>query len=49
VAEEGSAGQAAADAVYSPPRFGRPAQLTFQNGCTLGLGDRIDLRIVCAN
>lgn len=49
VAEEGSAGAAAADAVYAPPRFGRPAQLTFQNGCRLGLGDAIDLRLVCVN
>jgi len=37
-----------ADAIYSPPAFGRPAQLTFQNACTLGLGDRIDVSIVCA-
>jgi hypothetical protein len=38
----------AAGAIYSPPGFGRPAQLTFQNACTLGLGDRIDVSIVCA-
>jgi len=49
VAEENTGAEAAADAVYSPPRFGRPAQLTFQNACTLGLGDRIDVRIVCVN
>lgn len=49
VAAEGDAGAAAADAVYAPPRFGRPAQLTFQNGCRLGLGDRVDVRLVCAN
>jgi hypothetical protein len=49
VAEEGSAGAAAADAVYSPVRYGRPAQLTFQNACRLDLGDRIDVRILCAN
>jgi hypothetical protein len=48
VAEEGSAAQGTAGAVYSAPRFGRPAMLTFQQGCTLGLGDRIDVRIVCA-
>jgi len=48
VVEEGSAGQAGADAVYAAPRFGRPAQLTFQNRCALGLGDRIDVRLVCA-
>lgn len=49
VAAEGTAGQATADAIYSPPRFDRPAQLAFRNACTLGLGDRIDLRLVCAN
>jgi hypothetical protein len=51
VAEEGTpaAVDAGTEAVYSPPRFGRPAQLTFQNACTLGLGDRIDVRIVCVN
>ncbi len=49
VAGEGTAGAAAADAVYAAPRFGRPAQLTFQNGCRLGLGDRVDVRLVCAN
>jgi hypothetical protein len=38
----------AADAIYSAPAFGRPAQLTFQNACKLGLGDRIDVSIVCA-
>ncbi len=49
VAEEGTAAAASAQAVYSPPRFGRPAQLTFQGSCLLGLGDRIDVRLVCAN
>ena len=38
----------ATGAIYSPPAFGRPAQLTFQNACLLGLGDRIDVSIVCA-
>jgi hypothetical protein len=47
VAEEGGPAAAAADAIYSAPRFGRPAQLTFQNGCALGLGDRIGVRLVC--
>jgi hypothetical protein len=47
LAEEGTPEQAAADAVYGPPRLGRPAQLTFQNGCRLGLGDRVDARVVC--
>jgi hypothetical protein len=49
VAAEGTPEQAAAGAVYSPPAFGRPAQLTFQRDCKLGLGDRIDVRIVCVN
>ena len=35
-------------AIYTPPEFGRPAQLTFRNGCTLGLGDKINVSIVCA-
>jgi hypothetical protein len=48
VALDGSAGAAAADAIYTPPGFGRPAQLSFQNACQLGLGDRIDVSIVCA-
>jgi hypothetical protein len=49
VAAEGTPEQAAAGAVYSPPAFGRPALLTFQQDCALGLGDRIDVRIVCVN
>jgi hypothetical protein len=48
VASEGSQAQATADAVYSAPRLGRPAMLTFQNGCRLDLGDRIDVKLVCA-
>lgn len=39
---------ATADAIYTPPGFGRPAQLTFQKACKLELGDRIDVSIVCA-
>lgn len=51
VAEAGTpaAADPATGAVYLAPRFGRPAQLTFQNACALGLGDRIDVRIVCVN
>jgi len=51
VAAEGSAaaGLPETGAVYGPPRFGRPAQLTFQNGCALALGDRISVQLVCAN
>jgi hypothetical protein len=48
VALDGTTAAPAADAVYTPPGFGRPAQLAFQNGCQLGLGDRIDLSVVCA-
>jgi hypothetical protein len=49
VAAEETAGVGAAGAIYSPPRFGRPAQLTFQNQCALALNDRIDVRIVCVH
>jgi hypothetical protein len=38
----------AADAIYEPPRAGRPASLTFQNGCALEQGDRVDVDVVCA-
>jgi hypothetical protein len=48
VKDEGSADQATADAVYVAPRFGAPAELRFQNACTLGLGDQVDVKIVCA-
>jgi hypothetical protein len=37
-----------AGAIYTPPSGGKPATLTFQNGCVLRLGDRVDVRIVCA-
>ena len=43
----GSGGAATADVVYTPAQGGALPSLTFQNGCTLGLGDRVDLRIVC--
>ena len=45
---EGAAGQSSVDAVYSGPRLGRQAQITFQNACKLDLGDKIDVHIVCA-
>jgi hypothetical protein len=38
----------AADAVYTPPQEGRPATLTFQQGCKLEQGDTLDLKVVCA-
>jgi hypothetical protein len=37
----------AADAIYEPPREGRPASLTFQNGCALAQGDRVFVDVVC--
>jgi hypothetical protein len=48
VAQEGTADAASADAIYSGPRAGRPAQISFQNKCKLDLGDKIDLHVVCA-
>jgi len=48
VAAEGTPGQSTADAIYAGPRLGRPAQITFQNACKLDLGDKIDVRVVCA-
>jgi hypothetical protein len=48
VALEGTPEAAAADAVYSPPGFGRPAQLSFQNRCQLQLGDHVEISVVCA-
>jgi hypothetical protein len=48
LAEDGSSEAPAAGAVFTPPQAGAAASLTFQNGCRLGLGDKIDLRIVCA-
>jgi hypothetical protein len=48
VAAEGSAEAGAADVLYVAPRLGRPASLTFQNACTLDLGDRVDVQVICA-
>ena len=45
---EGAAGQSTFDAIYSGPKLGRQAQITFQNACKLDLGDKIDVRVVCA-
>jgi hypothetical protein len=44
----GSPDAGAADVLFTPPQPGTSASLTFQNGCTLGVRDRVDLRIVCA-
>ncbi len=35
-------------AVYTPPRSGQGARLTFEHACQLVSGDRIELGIVCA-
>lgn len=48
VAEAGSAGAAAAGAVFHPPREGIPASLAFQGDCALHQQDRVDVKIVCA-
>jgi hypothetical protein len=48
VALDGTAGQSTADAVFSGPQAGRQAQIAFQNACKLDLGDKIDVRVVCA-
>jgi hypothetical protein len=48
VALDGSPEAPAAGAIYSPPGFGRPAQLTFQGACQLALGDRLEVSVVCA-
>jgi len=48
VALEGASDQSSVDAVYSGPRLGRQAQISFQNNCKLDLGDKIDVRVVCA-
>ena len=45
---EGAPRQSTVDAVYSGPKLGRQAQITFQNACKLDLGDKIDVRVVCA-
>jgi hypothetical protein len=48
VAQVGTAGAAAADAIYTPPAGGADATLTFQNGCALAPGDSIKIDIICA-
>jgi hypothetical protein len=44
----GSSGAAGAGVVYTPAPAGGLPSLTFQGVCRLGIGDRVDLRIVCA-
>jgi hypothetical protein len=48
LALEGSAAAASAGAVFTPPLPGRLARIHFQGACTLGVGDRVDVSIVCA-
>ena len=48
VALEGTPAATTADAVYSPPAGGAPATITFHNACQLGVGDAIDVSVVCA-
>jgi hypothetical protein len=48
VADAGTAAAEAADAVFSPPREGRPATLKLQHACQLHGGDALDVRLVCA-
>jgi hypothetical protein len=45
-AGSGNAGNAGV--IYTPAPSGGLASLTFQGACKLGLGDKVDLRIVCA-
>lgn len=44
----GSPGAATAGVIYTPAPAGGLPSLTFQGACRLGIGDRVDLRIVCA-
>jgi hypothetical protein len=48
LAEAGSADEASADAVYAPPQAGGQGTITFKGGCLLGLGDRVQMNIICA-
>jgi hypothetical protein len=48
VAAAGSPEAATAGAVYEPPAGGAPPSLTFQNGCMLDRGDRIQIDVICA-
>jgi hypothetical protein len=48
IAGAGTAGATGAGVIYTPAPPGGLPSLTFQGVCRLGLGDRVDLRIVCA-
>ena len=45
---EGGSNQTSVDAIYSGPKIGKQAELTFQNACKLDLGDKVDIHVVCA-
>ena len=45
--DSSAADVSAADAIYTPPQMGGPS-LTYQNGCALSPGDKIDVSVVCA-
>lgn len=51
LAAEDASGADTADVVYAPPRAGAPALLRFRPGgaCELGVGDRVDLKVICAD
>lgn len=44
----GDPSAADADVVYTPPREGRAATLTFQRACTLAQGDQVHVDVLCA-
>ncbi len=44
----GYTGDPSADVVYAPPSGARPATLTFQRRFALGIGDTIEVKVVCA-
>jgi hypothetical protein len=48
VALEGTPEATTADAVYWPPTSSAPPTITFHNACQLGLGDKVDVTVVCA-
>jgi hypothetical protein len=48
VALEGTPEATTADAVYWPPTSSAPPTITFHNACQLGVGDKVDVTVVCA-
>ena len=48
IGHAGDANQNTVDAIYSDPQFGKQATILFQNACKLDLGDKIDIKVVCA-